>query len=197
MKFNKSTFFVLPMLKLPLYCFNMGWYLNSYIRDSIRPYVKDTLILLFDEKALKQQNMVNYKLRAHPFFLDAVQLGDYVLMHFQAHEDHLQDLERFVKGQYSEFSPLHKAQILQTFPKYIPNPGAGKKLSRNYAVLNPNDPEAMIYREELSQKIGEEAFSVKELISIPNMREETFRIEDFYTLIEDKEEVDLIEAWSK
>ena len=167
----------MPLLDIPVNYPADAGVLNTYVKHSKSPFLVRHLFLLCDRKKLLSARQVNYKLKHHDQYVDSYIYGEYEMLVYELEEKYAETLELFYQGAYSKFSTDVKTTILNMFVAVVD--GA---VSKNFAVLYPNDPQSSKFKTELEEKIGAPLGDECELISVPDIEKETFKLTDLYDL---------------
>lgn len=149
-KFNKSRYFVLPILGENINSFT---HLNNvYIGDFTHPEYVNCLFILYNKKEDRLERL--------SYFKDMYELNGKYMYVYQIPENHLDDLNKFTNGDYSKLSDDYKRRII----KYVP-------LSTNVKdIINPTEQGL----KSLADKLGVKSLYKKEVYSIPNLEEEIY-----------------------
>lgn len=141
---NSATYFMLPMLQLNKSSFGVGNFINSYLDKSG--------YLLVDLKAMTP---VGTSTIHHPQYITDFDIEAGVRVVYVIPQEFIQDLDRFIDGKYSQFSPALKVSI----SKY-------SNLDANnihIKCLNPQKED----KQKIADELGVRVDIVKELKSAP------------------------------
>lgn len=154
-KSNKSLYFLLPMLGINYHNYR-DVIINSYIGDRInKPELANYHIFLLADSE-------NQKLKNIKYYIEHYPIGDKFMFVYRIEEYYEEDYLKFILGQYSQFSPEYKHDII----KLLPTP-----YQRNtvFKVIMKTEEARKIIEEKVGQSIGDQ-----EVFSIPNMEEEIY-----------------------
>lgn len=150
-KFNKSRYFVLPVLGVNINSFTH--LVNVYIGDYTHPEYVDCLFVLYNKQEDRLKSIDNYK--------DSYEIDGKYMYVYEIPDKYLEDVKKFINGDYSQFSPEYKTKIV----KHVP-------LSTNVKdIINPT-PDGM---KQLADKLGVKKLYKKEVYSIPDLTEEIYK----------------------
>jgi len=174
---NRSFFFLMPLLNIPANYPKEAGIVNTYVKHSKFPDITGRLFVLCDSLILNEAKQARYKLLNHPKYERSYVYDDYELLVFKFKDAHAEAFKLFLEGKYSKLSVEVKDIILKMFLAVVDG-----KPSKNFAVLYPNDPNALTFKRELEERIGMELGPEAEIISAPDMEKETFKLSDHFHL---------------
>lgn len=160
--FQKSTFFLYPILKIPKTIVPKGTYLSWEDHYTLEDKV---FICVFEKFGKEVQLEAERKhLLSHPLYLDYYELEneDVIYVFSFKHNDKI--IEKFLKGQYSTFSQPAKERIIEFYKP------SGKTIKFINSYLHPQ-AYYKTYSELLNVPV-ELLEEVVELIDKPNLEKE-------------------------
>lgn len=111
--FQKSTFFLYPLLKIPKIVVPIQTYLYWDHSDFLE---KLTLICRFKKFTIANELQIEKdKILSHPLYLNHYELEDDSVVYIFSLEDYKTIVEHFLKGKYSKFSTKIKENILSFY----------------------------------------------------------------------------------
>jgi hypothetical protein len=181
---NKSFFLIMPLLGFPANFLDDAGFINSFVRHSEYPDLRNHVFILCEHDKVSEKNQVTYKLRNHKQFVDSIVWYDlnYELLIFSLEDCFSDEMSKFIKGQYSHFSEQAKKRILNVFMPI----NRQHKVTKNWAVLYPTSEESIEHVEELEEKIGMRLTGDFQILSKPKKAEETFKLSDLFELYEEE-----------
>lgn len=151
-KYNKSVYFLLPMIGLSLGV-NFSGLINSYI--GIKGEKLD-----FSLYILKKNG--DHRIRNMEGFIKEFDTIDGFMYQFKIPEKYEEDYLKFIAGKYSEFSSNYKNKIYGLLQKPY-------RETNVYKVLNKTLDARKILEDRIGQTIGNQ-----EVLSIPDMEKEIY-----------------------
>ncbi|MHA2255517.1 MAG: hypothetical protein ACXAAM_05555 [Candidatus Heimdallarchaeaceae archaeon] len=181
---NKSFFLMMPLLGFPASFLDSAGFINSFVRHSEFPELRNHVFILCDHDKISEKNQVTYKLKNHERYVESIVWRDfnYELLIFSLEDQFASEMSKFIKGQYSHFSEQAKKRILNVFMPL----NKKNKVTKNWAVLHPTSEESVEYVEELEEKIGMKLVGDFQILSKPKRAEETFKLSDLVELYEEE-----------
>lgn len=174
--FNKSTVFLLPMIKADRDFLNKNFHsivnLYYYCEEDLdyNNAYKNRIYCVFKQETFdlsKAEGLFNC-----PEYLGKLERGDYLIFVFRVPDIYLHDFLMFKKGLYSRMSPEYKELLIKSYP------GTIKNVEYIRRILNPTDED----RNQLSIFL-ETKGDMKEVYSAPEDSEETFKQSNFWKII--------------
>ncbi len=173
--YNRSTFFVLPVVNFPREFFK-SYLLNTYLyidQEAISPGIKIYILVQNDNKSLigviKLRNTIERVFELGGDYKGSSLIECIIPRQFYG------DIDKFVKGQYSQFSEEYKELIKRYYRMASINPASKRfEISTTYKILYPTQADRNLWAEALGCKLEDNA----EIFSIPSKDEETFKFEE-------------------
>lgn len=164
---TRSRLFIYPMLRLPHYF--SAFIHNVYIKHEDFQELYDPHIFVIMKFHPDHSNNINFEdleklIQDHPDYFTQCDInkGSYVCFVFTVPEIHLDDYLMFVEGKYSKFS--------KAYQDYLSN---SDKNNYYYKVFHRDEVLVQIVEDAIGQKLED----WQEVVSTPDMEEETFRKE--------------------
>lgn len=153
-KYNKSVYFLLPMLGLSIGV-NFNGLINCYIGEgNVEDFENYHLHLLMKD--------TNNKLHHIKGYINHTKNDHGIMYKFRIPTEYEEDYLKFILGKYSEFSNDYKAQIYKLLLKPFRD-------SNIYKVLNKSPEAKKILEEKIGMSIGDQ-----EVLSVPSFESEIF-----------------------
>jgi hypothetical protein len=185
-KKNKSTVFLLPLLKDRIPFAYVADCVNSYVFNSFLPEDNvnlDKLYIAFELKDLEKNyymipgnnrtscNKERFELLEKSSFLDKkVIYDDFILFSFYLNDEFSNDVANFIEGKYSKFSETAKIKIALSYNS-----------SKVQNILNPTDK----VKKEFASKLGLDSIAyINEILDKPNKEVETFKLSHFLKIVQ-------------
>jgi hypothetical protein len=180
---NKSFFLIMPLLDFPADFLDSAGFINSFVRHSDFPEMKNHVFILCDHFKSGEKNQVTHKLRNDKQFVSSVVYTDlgYELFIFSLEDRFKADLMKFIKGEYSHISEEAKQRIMKIFM-----PIRKGRVTKNFATLYPQHDNSREYVAELEEKIGMELVGDFQILSRAKKVDETFKLSDLFEMYEEK-----------
>jgi hypothetical protein len=181
---NKSFHFIMPLLNFPAHYPDSGGFINTYTKHSDHPDRSSYVFILCDSSKLNGNGQVNYNMRNHPCYVGTTLYSStgYELLSYDLGKEFKEDLLAFRRGAYSAMSENAKEKILRIFIGMHLG-----KITKNWAALYPTNHQSIEFVEELEERIGCELTGNFEIISKPNLENETFKLSDLFEMYESHE----------
>ena len=185
-RYNKSTYFLLPLLEVPFYEFNQGQdcFVNTYIRVESVPLITKSSITIPKEQRYSLYVLLDRKhldIDALSFAFDesisifrAISKKNILLGYKFISTLYSPEYSLFKRGRYSQFREEAKELITNYVKNKIVNEHTGKlEDNENYYALYPTQES----RTALGIVLGISISQIKEVISIPKLEDETLLID--------------------
>jgi len=176
--YNKSKTYLLPLMSevLDLNLKFMPYLINTYMFDEKDEY-KDCVYILH-EFNFKNPEFTSYehKLINNPLFIKHIDLGNQVAYIFKFPEEYLDEYYYLMNSKYSLFGDDAKKLILKFWGQVY----SGNSLGVNFLLKVKN----ILYKdkklkEKLEKDLGVKLDDNQELGDYVNLKNETFKIEEF------------------
>ena len=151
---NFCNYYVLPLLRLNVYSFGKGNFVNSYLD------IKNKLLLVKIKNKRKLAEYYSFYAKHNDFVAETEQQIIYRIP-----KEFYKDLERFKEGKYSEFSEISKKLIKKHSGLVLGQKLAGGKQSSDFKILVLEKHAAL--RVKLEELVGQKIPSYQELASPP------------------------------
>lgn len=170
-KINEALVFLLPMLKFK---FSMVTNIeNAYFQSEEdlgeENKYKERIYLVYKMKALTTEEIE--KLVMSEYYTKHTYLNSYIIFSYKVPEEYFIDYLLYKKGKFTLFTSKYKNLLLTTYHN-----------TEQYDILERILYPSKADREQLSLEFNVDDKIIKELRSIPNDIESTFRRSNFYSL---------------
>lgn len=174
LKQNKATHFLLPILG-----YSNDFYTSLYINTYIIPGDNPKLICVFENMS-KEDLKMNYE--GDAFLAQLYRLNNHssledvyyddeaseIVFVFNIDKVYKEDINKFIKGQYSQFSELLKKQIMKFNERAT---GKTKYKITIFDALYPSEAK----RSEVAERVGVKVSEILEVFDSPDIEHETYR----------------------
>ena len=160
LKYNESTYFLLPSFGLTLRQLEDAGFVNSYLMHENVPKTKDTgvwIYLLFrtdTENKLKKFTSLNWELKTKKVFIDHWGYSkNYWVVVVELYPEFEDDFVLFTEGRYSEFSQ----RFINTIPREVTllgNNGLGVVPSTMHQIITKEPAIRNFVEQELKIRIS-------------------------------------------
>jgi hypothetical protein len=182
-KLNCSTIFLLYPLGLCRKDLEETGFINCYLRDPVRPELEemDTVLLLFNVKNSKERFryfVEKEKTRTKLFIDEYDHDKNYVVLVYEFPTELKEDLEKFKRGQYSQFSKKFKEFYPETIRVEIPIKGRKQSTTQpsiQYMIVH-KDQQWRDILEDPTRGLGVLLDDGQELWSVMDWSDETISI---------------------
>lgn len=190
-KLTNTTYFILPIFKVPIIKLDEYGFVNSFLYDKNRPDVEPdgkTIYVLFHPNAeqlvLLQEQIEDWE--NNNFLIGDYDYRDgYVVVMLRFPDKYRDQYKLFLRGQYSKFSDVYKDEIPKKVSVIMPSNGLPYEGdSLQYLVINKR----VKLKNYWVDQIGDEFDSDGEYWSKPVLDKETLDIDKIITEIEEKKD---------